>query len=233
MGTPPPAPLPPPTKLALPAPLLPHQVHDRTACAGSAETMSPGAPEDEACYRDDASGVFGSNECDDAKRPASGKDWGKLVSIEPVRVPPVPGAAVDWAAAPVVFSSKAIQVDLGDGGPDAGEAGARASWRQPFGISVVASMYARAAWYQLPALYLDYAPSQPMGIIAVPDEDFIYNYALRHPNVTQWAISFDNSDTLVTNIQYTLWYNASLTRDGEDIFANGLLSVMRGMDEAI
>ncbi|KAJ3117495.1 ATP-binding cassette sub- A member 1 [Phlyctochytrium bullatum] len=72
-------------------------------------------------------------------------------------------------------------------------------------------------------------------IYPVPDQDFIYNYALNNPNVTRWAVNFDirNPGTPQVNVRYQLWFNASLTANASDLFGREMLSVTRGLDEAI
>ncbi|KAJ3339044.1 ATP-binding cassette sub- A member 1 [Entophlyctis luteolus] len=70
-------------------------------------------------------------------------------------------------------------------------------------------------------------------IYPVVSQDFIYNYALAHPNVTKWAVTFDTVTSPRLNVRYQLWYNASLVANVSDIFGRELVSVIRGLDEAI
>ncbi|KAI9363393.1 hypothetical protein DFJ73DRAFT_511027 [Zopfochytrium polystomum] len=71
-------------------------------------------------------------------------------------------------------------------------------------------------------------------IYPVPSQDYIYNYAVKHPNVTNWAITFDSVSTGgALNVRYQVWYNATLTANLSDIFGRQLASVIRGVDEAI
>ncbi|KAJ3413316.1 ATP-binding cassette sub- A member 1 [Chytridiales sp. JEL 0842] len=70
-------------------------------------------------------------------------------------------------------------------------------------------------------------------IYPVASQDFIYNYALNNPNRTRWAVTFDTVSTPFTNVRYQVWFNASLTANSSDIFGRQLLSMVRGMDEAI
>ncbi|ORY36002.1 P-loop containing nucleoside triphosphate hydrolase protein [Rhizoclosmatium globosum] len=70
-------------------------------------------------------------------------------------------------------------------------------------------------------------------IYPVTSQDYIYNYALNHPNVTRWAVTFDTVTTPYLNVRYQVWYNASLSANGSDIFGRELVSVVRGLDEAI
>lgn len=93
-------------------------------------------------------------------------------------------------------------------------------------------------------------PSSNLGIVKVPDEQFIYNFADRYPNVTSWAVSFDIypsvSNSSVTNYAYTLWFNntrqlRNFPITGAPPFVPGILEpyddnivgLMRGIDEAI
>jgi hypothetical protein len=78
------------------------------------------------------------------------------------------------------------------------------------------------------------APSGVMDIVPVPNADFIYSYALRHPNTTAWGITFNQEGTgPAINLQYQLWFNATNTANGSDIFGRTVLSFVRGLDEAI
>ncbi|KAJ3401842.1 ATP-binding cassette sub- A member 1 [Chytriomyces hyalinus] len=70
-------------------------------------------------------------------------------------------------------------------------------------------------------------------IYPVASQDYIYNYALNNPNVTRWAVTFDTVTTPYVNVRYQLWYNATLTANGSDIFGRELISTIRGLDEAI
>ena len=84
-----------------------------------------------------------------------------------------------------------------------------------------------------PLLELDVLPSKMLGMVPVASPDFIYNYALHHPNITQWGISFAQSWNPIPTVQYQIWYNASLVANGTDVFGRSLVSLLRGMDEAI
>ncbi|KAJ3314632.1 ATP-binding cassette sub- A member 1 [Blyttiomyces sp. JEL0837] len=73
-------------------------------------------------------------------------------------------------------------------------------------------------------------------IYPVSSQDYIYNYAINTPNVTRWAVTFDTqkpSASALTNVRYQVWYNATLTANASDIFGRELVSVIRGLDEAI
>ncbi|KAJ2990991.1 ATP-binding cassette sub- A member 1 [Globomyces sp. JEL0801] len=78
------------------------------------------------------------------------------------------------------------------------------------------------------------APNKIYDIVPVPDEDFIYNYALQNPNTTAWGITFNQpKESPNVNIQYQLWFNATNNANGTDIFGRAVLSMVRGIDEAI
>ncbi|TPX32073.1 hypothetical protein SmJEL517_g04789 [Synchytrium microbalum] len=71
------------------------------------------------------------------------------------------------------------------------------------------------------------------GIVPVASSDFIYSYAVAHPNVTKWGITFTRTQTTTLNIAYQVWYNYSNTANGTDVFGREVVSFIRGMDEAI
>lgn len=97
------------------------------------------------------------------------------------------------------------------------------------------------------------APRQ--GLVGAKDEDFIYEYSLNHPGVIQFAVSF-TSQTGSPSMAYNVWYNSTtvtnttvftgsstgLLQDPalmrgdpnlEDPYGQRLLSILRGLDEAI
>ncbi len=93
-------------------------------------------------------------------------------------------------------------------------------------------------------------PSQNLGYVGVPSEDFIYNFADANENVTTWAVSFtispDTNNAAITNYRYQLWHHSTLTARnypvaGAPPFVPGtlepvndqVLSVVRALDEAI
>lgn len=80
---------------------------------------------------------------------------------------------------------------------------------------------------------LNSRPSRQLDIVPVGSEDFIYDYVLKNPNVTNWAIVFNEAKEPNPNIQYQVWYNSTLTAEGIDVFGIQLISFMRGIDEAI
>ena len=78
-------------------------------------------------------------------------------------------------------------------------------------------------------------PKDPLGIVGVPSEEFMYQYILGIPNTTYFGVTFNNAQNV---IQYQIWYNYTLTRnrtrDGLfDPFNTQILSLMKGLDEAI
>lgn len=80
-----------------------------------------------------------------------------------------------------------------------------------------------------------FRPAQDLGLVPVPDGNFITNYVLQNPNTTSWAITFSRKSIPSggTNVQYQVWYNVSNTANGIDVFSRQLQAVMRGIDEAI
>nr|KAJ3419409.1 ATP-binding cassette sub- A member 1 [Polyrhizophydium stewartii] len=83
--------------------------------------------------------------------------------------------------------------------------------------------------------FTDYTvdPTKVYDIVPVPDADFIYNYALKHPNTTAWGVTFSQTAASPINIQYQLWFNATNAANGSDIFGRDVLAFVRGLDEAI
>lgn len=87
-----------------------------------------------------------------------------------------------------------------------------------------------------PITDVTYRPTKAMGAVPVGSSDFIYDYALRNPNVTAWAVSFNQTVNPINgniNLQYQIWYNMSRVAIGNDWLGEEILSFMRGMDEAI
>ncbi|CAG8514994.1 1192_t:CDS:2 [Acaulospora morrowiae] len=82
-------------------------------------------------------------------------------------------------------------------------------------------------------LGLDDKPQKTLDIVPVQDANFIYNYTLRHPNVTMFAIEFSPYPGPPQNYRYQIWYNATLMSNNSDIFGEQVLSFQRGIDEAI
>ncbi|KAJ3192478.1 ATP-binding cassette sub- A member 1 [Irineochytrium annulatum] len=80
---------------------------------------------------------------------------------------------------------------------------------------------------------LNFKPTTQMGIVPVPNADFIYAYVLQNPNTTAWGVVFSDTDTQILNIQYQIWFNSTSTANGTDIYGRNLVGFMRGLDEAI
>ncbi|KAJ3287594.1 ATP-binding cassette sub- A member 1 [Borealophlyctis nickersoniae] len=87
---------------------------------------------------------------------------------------------------------------------------------------------------------LNYAGGAPaslpnsLDIVGASSADFVYDYILANPNRTRWAITFNQpTATNYTNIQYQIWFNTSLTANSSDVFGSEMLTVTRGIDEAI
>lgn len=78
-----------------------------------------------------------------------------------------------------------------------------------------------------------FRPTTKMGMVPVPDDDFIYQYTLRNNNVTEWGIFFNETTSPRRNIQYQIWYNSTQTINTTDVFGLKLVSLMRSLDEAI
>jgi hypothetical protein len=74
-------------------------------------------------------------------------------------------------------------------------------------------------------------PTSKLDILPVPDVNFIYNYTLLFPNITEFAVDFtiDNSNSY----NYQIWFNHTLTFNNTDSFNTRLLSLTRALDEAI
>ncbi|KAI8611841.1 hypothetical protein BC830DRAFT_1139488 [Chytriomyces sp. MP71] len=83
---------------------------------------------------------------------------------------------------------------------------------------------------------LSYVPDRPIGIAqCLGHQSFVYNYTLQNPNTTEFAVLFEASDYDVLNVEYTIWHNASTANnvDGVSVFGERVMSLMRGLDEAI
>ena len=72
-----------------------------------------------------------------------------------------------------------------------------------------------------------------LGIVSIPSESFMYNFIVANQNVTNWGIIFNETTLPFRNIQYQIWFNSSRISNDEDIFSVQMLSLMRGIDEAI
>ncbi|KAJ3395226.1 ATP-binding cassette sub- A member 1 [Chytriomyces hyalinus] len=83
---------------------------------------------------------------------------------------------------------------------------------------------------------LSFRPHRPMGTVRIPNAQFLYDYSLQNPATTRLGVVFEASDTLLLNIEYTIWHNASAAffkSGGESVFDDNVLRLMRGLDEAI
>lgn len=80
-------------------------------------------------------------------------------------------------------------------------------------------------------LDINQLPISQQDMTPVPNANFIYQYTLKNPNTTQFAVIFNTTNPLA--IQYQIWFNSSQTRNNTDVFGTNLLSIMRGLDEAI
>ncbi|OAJ36263.1 hypothetical protein BDEG_20455 [Batrachochytrium dendrobatidis JEL423] len=88
--------------------------------------------------------------------------------------------------------------------------------------------------FEAPMTDYTIVPTQVYDMVPVPNADFIYNYALKHPNATSWGLTFNQpAATTPINIQYQLWFNATNSANGSDIFGRNVLAFVRGLDEAI
>ena len=67
----------------------------------------------------------------------------------------------------------------------------------------------------------------------MPSADFIYDFSLSRTNVTKWGIHFNIDQSTNYNIQYQIWFNETLIANQSDPYSFEVLSLMRGIDEAI
>ncbi|KAI8925196.1 hypothetical protein BC831DRAFT_512721 [Entophlyctis helioformis] len=89
-------------------------------------------------------------------------------------------------------------------------------------------------------LKFDAAPEptkRPTGIkdiVFVPSSQFIYSHTLRFGNTTAWAITFtEPSAATPLNVQYQVWFNDANVGRGREMLGPEIVSVVRGIDEAI
>eukprot|EP00833_Pecoramyces_ruminatium_P014179 jgi/Orpsp1_1/1188211/evm.model.d7180000063235.1 len=81
---------------------------------------------------------------------------------------------------------------------------------------------------------LNYEVKEKHDIVHVPNSSFIYNYSLKHQNITHFGIVFDIvKNTNIINYRYQLWFNSSMNYNVSDIFGTRVASISRGIDEAI
>ncbi|PVU98300.1 hypothetical protein BB559_001689 [Furculomyces boomerangus] len=81
-------------------------------------------------------------------------------------------------------------------------------------------------------LQIDTPPNKMYGIVSAPEQNFIYNYALNNPNTTAFGITFD-IDKANDIYKYQLWFNSTVQRNDTAAFNIRVLSLLRGVDEAI
>ena len=96
-----------------------------------------------------------------------------------------------------------------------------------------------ACYFEIKTLDASKKLTSSIDIASVPSADFIYDYAIKQPNVTRWGITFSQS-TLPNggrNIRYQIWHNTSLTLNSTsltaDLFNRDVIAITRGIDEAI
>lgn len=80
---------------------------------------------------------------------------------------------------------------------------------------------------------LNFIPMSTLGIVPVPDANFIYNYTLNHPNITMFGIEFSTVQGPPVNYRYQIWFNSTLMANQSDVFGEQILALQRGIDEAI
>ncbi|KAI3658068.1 hypothetical protein MP638_006804, partial [Amoeboaphelidium occidentale] len=94
------------------------------------------------------------------------------------------------------------------------------------------------------------APPREIGIVGTSNANSIYDYLIAHPNVTYFAVVFnegpDPIDPSLNKIEYQVWHNYSNTQrvfgvkgappfvvTGVEPFNDEVVSLTRGLDEAI
>ncbi|ORX68901.1 P-loop containing nucleoside triphosphate hydrolase protein [Anaeromyces robustus] len=81
---------------------------------------------------------------------------------------------------------------------------------------------------------LKYEIKERHNIIHVPNGDFIYNYVTEHQNSTRFGLVFDiKKDQGTTNYRYQVLYNSTANFNGTDSYSTHIVSIARGIDEAI
>ncbi|KAF8936514.1 hypothetical protein EDD21DRAFT_445427 [Dissophora ornata] len=76
-------------------------------------------------------------------------------------------------------------------------------------------------------------PTSTLGMVPVPDSQFIYNYTLQNPNTTRFGIEFSIVPGPPKNYVYQTWFNFTNAANSTDPFGDSLLSFTRAIDEAI
>ncbi|KAF9585397.1 ATP-binding cassette sub- A member 1 [Lunasporangiospora selenospora] len=77
------------------------------------------------------------------------------------------------------------------------------------------------------------APTRKMGMVPVPNGQFIYNYTLNNPNSTRFGIEFSIVQGPPKNYVYQTWFNFTNSANDTDPFGDSMLSFTRAIDEAI
>ncbi|KAK5828319.1 hypothetical protein F5H01DRAFT_373825 [Linnemannia elongata] len=80
---------------------------------------------------------------------------------------------------------------------------------------------------------LNTLPTTTLGLVPVPNGDFIYKYSLQNPNTTRFGIEFSIVQGPPKNYVYQTWFNFTTSANGTDPFGDSLLSFTRAVDEAI
>ncbi|KAK3843110.1 MAG: hypothetical protein J3R72DRAFT_119764 [Linnemannia gamsii] len=80
---------------------------------------------------------------------------------------------------------------------------------------------------------LNTLPPTTLGLVPVPNGDFIYKYSLQNPNTTRFGIEFSIVQGPPKNYVYQTWFNFTTSANGTDPFGDSLLSFTRAVDEAI
>ncbi|ORX44542.1 hypothetical protein BCR36DRAFT_334597 [Piromyces finnis] len=89
-------------------------------------------------------------------------------------------------------------------------------------------------WEDWDETKLSYTVTKRHDVIHVPNSNFMYDYALNHQNYTFFGVLFDiKKDNDITNYRYQIWYNSTLNKNQTDTLGSRVLSVSRGIDEAI
>ncbi|KAG0299917.1 ATP-binding cassette sub- A member 1, partial [Dissophora globulifera] len=76
-------------------------------------------------------------------------------------------------------------------------------------------------------------PSSTLGMVPVPNAQFIYDYTLQNPNTTRIGIEFTINPGPPKDYIYQTWFNFTATANNTDPFGDSLLSFTRAVDEAI
>eukprot|EP00834_Sanchytrium_tribonematis_P006453 NODE_476_length_6991_cov_0.522635.p1 type:complete len:800 gc:universal NODE_476_length_6991_cov_0.522635:6392-3993(-) len=75
-----------------------------------------------------------------------------------------------------------------------------------------------------------------LGVGSLSSESDLSDFVLNHPNQTLYGVQFFWQNTGSTgdkNIKYQIWYNASIAKNGTDIYGDQLVGFARTMDETI